>query len=68
MTEHFIIGTYLSSAPTAAQNDAKTFVISCPDDKAQADKLKRTGIKVMDKEFLLSGLLKYKLETSLTLP
>ena len=59
-------GTYLTSPPTSG-DDPKTYVISCVEDKGVADRLKKAGCKVMDKEFILTGLFKYSLDYKLTL-
>lgn len=58
-------GTVLTSSPTSP--DPKTYVISCVEDKAVVDRLKRIGVRVMDKEFLLTGLFRYSLDTKLAM-
>lgn len=55
-------GCYLTSAPKLP--DSQTFIISSPQDRAANDKFRKTGFNVMDKEFVLSGLLKYKMDSS----
>jgi len=53
-------GTWLKSLPRKAEENQ--FVLSCPEDKAESEKLAKSGIKVVDKEMLLSGLLKQTLD------
>ena len=53
-------GKYLDRMP--AKKDDKVFVISCKEDKAIAMKAARVGINVQDKEVLLTGLFKQKLD------
>ena len=42
-------------------------IVSCEADKKQTLDLSKLGVPVMDKEWLLSGLLKYKLDRKLRL-
>ena len=43
------------------------YVVSSKEDRKLSDPLAKSGVPVMDKEWLLSGLLKYKLEGKLKL-
>ena len=58
-------GVYLDMPPSGPADG--TYVLSCPEDKTVLARLRRTGVKVMDKEFILSGVLKYKLDNNLIL-
>ena len=42
-------------------------IVSCSEDKELTSALAKTGVPVMDKEWMLSGLLKYKLDKKLKL-
>jgi len=42
-------------------------IVSCSEDKKLTSALAKTGVPVMDKEWMLSGLLKYKLDKKLKL-
>lgn len=53
-------GQYLEKLPT--KSDPLTFVISCLDDKAAVSRAVKNGINIQDKEVLLTGLLKQKLD------
>ena len=53
-------GQYLNKMPT--KNDDYTFIISCKDDKTRLTKAIKAGINIQDKEVLLTGLLRQKLE------
>ena len=53
-------GTWLKAPPRKAE--ANLFVISCPEDQTEQDKLAKVGIKIVDKEILLTGLLKQVLD------
>ena len=43
------------------------YVVSAKEDRKLSDPLAKSGVPVMDKEWLLSGLLKYKLDGKLKL-
>ena len=58
-------GEYLPAAPSSPAPGV--VVLSCPEDKAVVSRLRRAGLEVMDKVFILSGVLKYKLDFKLTL-
>ena len=53
-------GIWMKSLPKKAEDNL--FVISCAEDKTEATKMSKLGIQVMDKEVLLSGLLKHSLD------
>ena len=53
-------GTWLKTIPRKAEENQ--FFLTCPEDKAEAEKLGKSGIKVVDREMLLSGLLKQTLD------
>ncbi len=53
-------GQYLSRLPL--KPDELTFVISCSADKSIIAKAVKAGVNIQDKEILLTGLLKQKLE------
>ena len=53
-------GQYLDKMPT--KKDEETFIISCSEDKSSISKALKAGIAVQDKEVLLTGLLRQKLE------
>ena len=42
------------------------FCVSCPEDKASLARLGKLGVPCMDKEWLLTGILRHKLDPSLT--
>ena len=56
---------YLPSLPTI--KDQGVYILSCPEDKQSLVKIKKSRVPVMDKEFILSGILRYKLDLSLLL-
>lgn len=58
-------GEYLKSLPKKSEEGL--LVISCPENKSLHAKLKRAGIPIMDKEFILTGLLQFKLDYELVL-
>ena len=45
--------------------DKHAVIISCPEDKKITQALEKSGLAVLDKEWLLTGLLKYKLDKKL---
>ena len=45
--------------------DENTFIISCVEDKSIIAKAVKSGMEIQDKEILLSGLLKQKLDFNL---
>ena len=53
-------GTYLATPPKAVAEGV--LVVSCPEDKAVHAKLRKAGLTILDKEFILTGLLKYKVD------
>ena len=53
-------GVFLSKMPT--QREENTFVISCEKDKNVVNKAIKNEINIMDKEIILTGLLKQKIE------
>ena len=58
-------GTFVKNLPKEASPDL--YVVSTKEDRKQTDPLAKSGVPVMDKEWLLSGLLKYKLDRKLKL-
>jgi len=58
-------GEFLETLPT--QQMPGLTVVSCSDDKKLTTNLNKMGVPIMDKEWMLSGLLKYKLDKSLKL-
>ena len=56
-------GQYLGRMPT--KYDENTFIISCVEDKSIIAKAVKSGMEIQDKEILLSGLLKQKLDFNL---
>jgi hypothetical protein len=52
-------GTWVKTLPR--KSETNQFVISCPEDRTDSDKLAKSGIKIVDKEILLTGLLKQTL-------
>lgn len=53
-------GQYLDKMPTI--NDEGTFIISCSEDKSTLTKALKAGVAIQDKEVILTGLLRQKLE------
>jgi len=53
-------GNFLTKLPSKAEDSI--FIISCDKDKATATKALKAGVTVCDKEVILTGLLKQKLE------
>ena len=60
-------GTFLKTLPLPNTACPDLYVVSSKEDKKQTDPLAKAGVPVMDKEWLLSGLLKYKLDRKLKL-
>ena len=58
-------GEFIETLPTKAI--AGMHVVSCADDKKFTTSLAKMGVPIMDKEWMLSGLLKYKLDKNLKL-
>ena len=58
-------GTFLKTLPKVASPDL--YVVSSKEDRKLTEPLAKSGVPVMDKEWLLSGLLKYKLDKKLKL-
>ena len=58
-------GTFVKTLPKVASPDL--YVVSCKEDRKHTESLAKSGVPVMDKEWLLSGLLKYKLDKKLKL-
>jgi hypothetical protein len=56
-------GVYIKSLPKQSQEGL--LVISCPEDKSSHSKLKKAGIPILDKEFILTGLFQRKLDYEL---
>ena len=56
-------GHFLADPPSPSDKEA--VIISCPEDKKVTQSLSKAGLAVMDKEWLLTGLLKYKLDKKL---
>merc|ERR1712098_276920 len=52
---------------TPSSSDPALVIVSCPEDRKSVSSLAKLGAPVMDKEWLLSGLLKYKLDKKLKL-
>ena len=52
---------------TPSSSDPALVIVSCQEDKKSLNKLAKLGVPVMDKEWLLTGLLKYKLDKKLKL-
>ena len=57
-------GQFLEQCPVSGEDSV---IVSCPEDKKAVSGCVKAGIPVMDKEWLLSGLLKYKLDKKLKL-
>ena len=58
-------GTFVKNLPKAASPNL--YIVSTKEDRKRTDPLVKSGVPVMDKEWLLSGLLKYKLDGKLKL-
>ena len=58
-------GTFVKNLPTAASPDV--YIVSTKEDRKLTSPLAKSGVPVMDKEWLLSGLLKHKLDKKLKL-
>jgi len=58
-------GVFLETLPT--QPIPGLYIVSCSEDKKLTSDLAKMKVPIMDKEWMLSGLLKYKLEKSLKL-
>ena len=56
-------GQFLADLPSPSDKEA--VIISCPEDKKITNALSKAGLAIMDKEWLLTGLLKYKLDKKL---
>ena len=56
-------GHFLADLPSPSDKEA--VIISCSEDKKITQTLSKAGLAVMDKEWLLTGLLKYKLDKKL---
>lgn len=54
-------GTYLASEPKRPLEGQ--LVVSCDEDKKVMDKLKEKNISLVDKEFILTGILRHKLDS-----
>ena len=57
-------GQFLPDLPSPLFNK-EAVIISCSEDKKVTQALSQAGMAVMDKEWLLTGLLKYKLDKKL---
>jgi len=58
-------GTFVSKLPTKPEEGL--YAVASPADKAAVMKLRKVGVPVMDKEWILTGILKQKLDPSMTL-
>ena len=58
-------GEFIKATPSSSDPDL--VIVSCQEDKKSLNKLAKHGVPVMDKEWLLTGLLKYKLDKKLKL-
>ena len=58
-------GIFLPTLPT--QPIPGLYIVSCSEDKKLTSDLAKMKVPIMDKEWMLSGLLKYKLDKSLKL-
>ena len=58
-------GIFVKNLPKAASPNL--YVVSSKEDRKLSDPLAKSGVPVMDKEWLLSGLMKYKLDGKLKL-
>ena len=58
-------GEYIKELPSSSEPEL--YIVSCQEDKKMAASLAKAGVPVMDKEWLLTGLLKYKLDKKLKL-
>ena len=60
-------GTFVKTLPLPKVASSDLYVVSSKEDKKHTEPLAKSGVAVMDKEWLLSGLLKYKLDKKLKL-
>ena len=58
-------GEFIETLPTKAVHGLH--IVSCSEDKKLSTCLAKMGVPIMDKEWMLSGLLKYKLDKNLKL-
>ena len=58
-------GEFLETLPT--EPVPGLHIVSCSEDKKLISVLAKLGVPIMDKEWMLSGLLKYKLDRNLKL-
>jgi len=58
-------GTFVSKLPTKSEEGL--YVVANTADEAAVKKLRKVGVPVMDKEWILTGILKQKLDSSMTL-
>jgi hypothetical protein len=58
-------GEFIETLPT--QSSPTLHIVSCSEDKKLTSGLAKKGVNIMDKEWMLSGLLKYKLDKNLKL-
>ena len=58
-------GEFIKELPTSS--DPALYIVSCQEDRKKTAALAKSGVPVMDKEWLLTGLLKYKLDKKLKL-
>ena len=58
-------GKFIETLPTKA--GPGLHIVSCSEDKKLTSSLAKMGVPIMDKEWMLSGLLKYKLDKNLKL-
>ena len=58
-------GEFIETLPSTPLPDL--YIVCCAEDKKLTIALGKLGVSVMDKEWMLSGLLKYKLDKSLKL-
>ena len=58
-------GEFIKDLPTSSTPNL--VIVSCPEDKKKTSSLEKAGVPVMQKEWLLTGLLQYKLDKKLKL-
>jgi len=58
-------GTFVPKIPTAAHQDL--YCVGAAADKAAVSRLRKLGVPVMDKEWLLTGIIKHQLDPGLVL-
>ncbi|KAK8787250.1 hypothetical protein V5799_022972 [Amblyomma americanum] len=55
-------GKYLDAMPTRSTTSGNTIIVSCKDDAKACARAKNNGVPIVSAEFVLSGLLQYKVD------